>query len=45
MLPSMLNAKETKECMKKYVKREISLSKPTRICKLPHLEVVEEEPK
>jgi len=41
----MLNAKETKECMKKYAKRETFLSKPTRIYKLLHLEVVEEEPK
>jgi hypothetical protein len=28
MLPSILNAKETKECTKKYAKKETCLSKP-----------------
>jgi len=39
----MLNAKETKECMKKFAKKETYLSRLTNNFKLPHLEVAEEE--
>jgi hypothetical protein len=43
MLPSILNAKETKECMKKYAKKETCLSKLTNNFKLHLLEEAEVE--
>jgi hypothetical protein len=43
MWPSILNAKETKECTKKYAKKEICPSKLMNNFKLRLLEEAEEE--